>query len=127
MSMGATIVSFGSISLGPDDIQAGTYFVDQNPLAASAERNMAGTLVEQFLGFFPSVNFTTMPMSYAEAKTFLAALKNRSIAVTYFDTFLNANKTINMYPAPLSATALNDCIHDGIEVSLTAIAAANYY
>lgn len=127
MSMGSTIVSFGSTSLGPDDIQQDSYSVDQNPLAASAERNMAGTLVEQFLGFFPSVTFTTMPMSYADAKTMLANLKSRSISVTYYDTFLDANKTINMYPAPLTASALRDCMTDGIEVTLTAIAAANYY
>lgn len=127
MSMGATIVSFGSINLGPDDIQHETYFVDQNPLAASAERNMAGTLVEQFLGFFPSVNFTTMPMGPTDAKNLLTALKARSISVTYYDPYVDANQTINMYPAPLSVTALRDCMTSGIEVSLTAIAAATYY
>lgn len=121
------IVAFGAISLGVGDIQAGSYIVDQNPLAASAERNMAGTLVEQFLGYFPSVSFQTMPMSYADATTLLAALSNRNISVTYFDIFTNSNETINMYPAPQSATALKDCMADGIEVSLTAIAAANYY
>lgn len=127
MSMPSTIIAFSGITLGPDDIQSESYSVDQNPLAASAERNMAGTLVEQFLGYYPAVSFTTMPMSYAEAKTFLAALTNRNISVTYFDTFTNANQTIGMYPAPLTAGALKDCLADGIEVTLTAIASASYY
>lgn len=127
MSMTDPVVAFGSISLGRDDIQQDSYSVDQNPLASSAERNMAGTLVEQFLGYFPSVTFTTMPMESTEAAAFLAALSNRNISVTYYDIYTNSNETINMYPAPLTATALRDCMADGIEVTLTAISAANYY
>lgn len=127
MSMSNTIIAFNSQSLGPDDIQAGSYSVDQNPLAASAERNMAGTLVEQFLGYYPAVSFTTMPMESLAAKNFLSALSHRNISVTYYDIYTDSNHTISMYPAPLTATALRDCMADGIEVTLTAIAAVNYY
>lgn len=121
------VVTLGSFQLDRTDIQAGSYTVEQNPLAASAERNMAGTLVEQFLGYFPSVKFKTMPMSSADAHTLLDILSTRNISVTYFDIYTNANQTITMYPAPIATTALLDCMTDGLDVTLIAIVAAGYY
>jgi hypothetical protein len=83
------------------------YDVNYSKLWKDADRNMNGDVSSTFIGVFPNIDATTMPLTQAQVQTLGAALDQPYFTLTYWDPVNNAQRTASYYASDYKISLLN--------------------
>ncbi len=83
------------------------YEVNYSKLWKDADRNMNGDISSTFIGIFPNMDCTTIPMKQAAVQTLCAALDQPYFSLTFWDPASGTLKTANYYASDYKITLLN--------------------
>jgi hypothetical protein len=83
------------------------YDVNYSKLWKDADRNMNGDVSSTFIGVFPNIDATTMPLTQAQVQTLGAALDQPYFTLTYWDPVNNAQRTASYYASDYKISLAN--------------------
>lgn len=83
------------------------YEMNYSKLWKDADRNMNGDISSTFIGVFPNIDATTIPMQQADVETLCAALDQPFFSMTFWDPSSGTQKTANYYASDYKITLMN--------------------
>jgi hypothetical protein len=83
------------------------YDVNYSKLWKDADRNMNGDVSASFIGIFPNIDVSTMPMKQADVQMLCAALDQSYFSATFWDPSSGTQKTANYYASDYKISLLN--------------------
>ena len=81
--------------------------VNYSKLWKDADRNMNGDVSATFIGVFPNIEVTTMPMKQADVQVLCAALDQSYFSMTFWDPSSGTQKTTNYYASDYKISLLS--------------------
>jgi hypothetical protein len=83
------------------------YDVNYSKLWKDADRNMNGDVSATFIGVFPNIDCTTMPLQPAQVQTLCTALDQSYFSATFWDPSSGTQKTAQYYASDYKISLLN--------------------
>jgi len=83
------------------------YDVNYSKLWKDADRNMNGDVSSTFIGVFPNIDVTTMPLTQAQVQTLCAALDQPYFSCTFWDPSSASMITRQYYASDYKISLLN--------------------
>lgn len=83
------------------------YDVNYSKLWKDADRNMNGDVSSTFIGVFPNIDVTTMPLTQSNVGTLCTALDQPYFTLTYWDPSSNSQKTASYYASDYKISLVN--------------------
>lgn len=83
------------------------YDMNYSKLWKDADRNMNGDVSSTFIGVFPNIDCTTIPMKQADVQTLCAALDQPYFTMTFWDPSSGTQKTASYYASDYKISLLN--------------------
>lgn len=81
--------------------------MNYSKLWKDADRNMNGDVSSTFIGVFPNIDATTMPLTQSEVETLCSALDQPYFSMTFWDPSSGSQKTANYYASDYKISLLN--------------------
>lgn len=97
------LIVLGSLTL----TEVVKYDVNYSKLWKDADRNMNGDVSSTFIGVFPNIDVTTLPISQADVGTLCAALDQPYFSLTYWDPSSNSQRTAQYYASDYKISLAN--------------------
>lgn len=97
------LIIIGSLTL----TEVVKYDVNYSKLWKDADRNMNGDVSSTFIGVFPNLDVTTMPISQADVGILCAALDQPYFTLTYWDPSSNSQRTASYYASDYKISLVN--------------------
>lgn len=97
------LLVIGSLSL----TEVIKYNVNYSKLWKDADRNMNGDVSATFIGVFPNIDCTTMPLTAAQVTTLCTALDQSYFSATFWDPSSGTQKTANYYASDYAITLMS--------------------
>lgn len=83
------------------------YDMNYSKLWKDADRNMNGDVSSTFIGVFPNIDATTVPLTQAAVQTLCAALDQPYFSMTFWDPSSGTQKTANYYASDYKISLLS--------------------
>lgn len=97
------LIVIGSLSL----TEVVKYDVNYSKLWKDADRNMNGDVSSTFIGVFPNIDVTTIPVSQADVGTLCTALDQPYFTLTFWDPSSNSQQTAQYYASDYKISLAN--------------------
>lgn len=83
------------------------YDVNYSKLWKDADRNMNGDISSTFIGVFPNIEATTIPMTQDEVEILCGALDQPYFSMTFWDPSSGTQKTAQYYASDYKITLIS--------------------
>lgn len=99
------------------------YDVNYSKLWADADRNMNGDVSATFIGIFPNIDCTTMPLRASQVQTLCASLDQPYFTASFWDPASNTLKTTRYYASDYKISLLSrlNGYYAGVDFSIVPI------
>lgn len=97
------LIVIGSFSL----TEVVKYDVNYSKLWKDADRNMNGDVSSTFIGVFPNIDVTTMPLNQSQVQTLCAALDQPYFTCTFYDPASNSQVARSYYASDYKISLAN--------------------
>lgn len=97
------LIIIGSLTL----TEVVKYDMNYSKLWKDADRNMNGDVSSTFIGVFPNIDCTTMPLTQAQVVTLCAALDQPYFSMTFWNPGTNSQQTAQYYASDYKISLMN--------------------